>query len=30
MKEQLAPVLGSGEPFSTKHEWRYETPIDPA
>ena len=26
-QEQLAPVLGSGAPFSTKHEWRYETPI---
>ena len=29
VKEQLTPVLGSGEPFSTTHEWRYDTPIGP-
>jgi hypothetical protein len=28
VKEALAPVLGPGEPFSTKHEWRYATPFD--
>ena len=29
VKAQLAPVLGAGEPFSTKHEWRYDTSFDP-
>ena len=30
VKDELAPVLGSGgEPFSTKDEWRYRTPIGP-
>jgi hypothetical protein len=27
VKAALAPVLGAGEPFSTKHEWRYGTPL---
>ena len=29
VKAQLAPVLGAGAPFSTKHEWRYETTFGP-
>lgn len=29
VKAALAPVLGAGEPFSTKHEWRYDTPLGP-
>lgn len=27
VQAELAPVLGPGEPFSSKHEWRYETPM---
>jgi hypothetical protein len=29
VKAQLAPVLGAGAPFSTTHEWRYDTPLGP-
>ena len=29
MKAALARVLGAGEPSSTKHEWRYDTPLVP-
>jgi hypothetical protein len=29
VKAQLASVLGAGEPFSTKHEWRYDTSFGP-
>lgn len=29
VKAELVPVLGPGEPFSTKHEWRYDTPLGP-
>jgi hypothetical protein len=30
VKRELTPVLGSeGEPFSTKYEWRYTTPVGP-
>jgi hypothetical protein len=29
VKAELASVLGAGEPFSTKHEWRYDTPFGP-
>jgi hypothetical protein len=30
VKTQLAPVLGAGAPFSTTHEWRYDTPLGPS
>ena len=29
VKAELVPILGPGQPFSTAHEWRYETPIGP-
>ena len=29
VKEELRPILGQGEAFSMKHEWRYRTPIGP-
>jgi hypothetical protein len=29
VKAQLGPVLGAGTPFSTKHEWRYDTSFGP-
>jgi hypothetical protein len=29
VKAEPTPVLGTGEPFSTKHEWRYATPLGP-
>jgi hypothetical protein len=29
VKVALAPILGAGEPFSSKHDWRYATPLGP-
>ena len=29
VKAELTSVLGAGEPFSTKHEWRYDAPLGP-
>ncbi len=29
VKAELASVLGEGEPFSTRHEWRYDTSLGP-
>ncbi len=29
IRGELGPILGSGEPFSTPHEWRYDTPLGP-
>jgi hypothetical protein len=29
VRRELAPVLGDGAAFASKHDWRYETPIGP-